>query len=99
MTMHFGDNINQIGDHNSVIKHQGGGDLLTVMEAFRARVPAADRESVDSSLAVLREHGLADEPARQALRTIAGVAAMLGDTPVIDAIRSATETLGRLRDG
>ncbi|GGS14498.1 hypothetical protein [Actinokineospora fastidiosa] len=99
MTFHHGDNITQIGNHNSVTKYHGVPDLHAVIAAFRERVPAPDRESVDSSLAVLREHDLADEPARQALRTIAGVAAMLGDTPVIDAIRSATEALGRLRDG
>ncbi|MGW5055574.1 hypothetical protein [Actinokineospora sp. NPDC004072] len=97
MNVHHGDNIIQIGDHNSVTKGQGAADLFAAIEDLRSRVPAEDRAAVDGSLAVLREHDLADEPARQALRSIAGVAAMIGDTAVVEAVRAASAAAGRLR--
>ena len=88
MTFHHGDNIIQIGDHNTVNKTVP--DLLAAIDALRPHVPAADRPHYDESAAALR-----DKPDRDSLRAIAGIAAMLGPVgaPVVEAVQALTTAL------
>ncbi|GAA4412077.1 hypothetical protein ACFQV2_04000 [Actinokineospora soli] len=93
MTFHHGDNIVQIGDHNTVNKGIAPlVDLRAAVDALRPHVPPADRPLYDDSADALRA---GDDPSRESLRAIAGIAAMLGSVgaPVVEAVRSLNAVL------
>lgn len=102
---HFGDKVNQYGDHNiGMIKNQGPADpqvafreMINAVQALRDQVSAADRQVIDESMNTI---GTGDKVEKQHLRralgNIAGVAAMVGQVgvPVIESIRKVMAAFG-----
>lgn len=102
---HFGDKVNQYGNHNvGMIKNQGPADpqaafreMINAVQALRGQVSAADRQVIDESMnAIGTGDNVEKQPLRRALGNIAGVAAMVGQVgvPVIESIRKVMAAFG-----
>lgn len=102
---HFGDRVNQYGDHNvGLIKNQGPSDpqaafreMINAVQALRGQVSAADRQVIDESMNTIGTgDNVEKQPLRRALGNIAGVAAMVGQVgvPVIESIRKVMAAFG-----
>lgn len=102
---HFGDKVEQYGDHNvGIIKNQGPTDpqaafreMINAIQALRGQVSAADRQVIDESMTTIGTgHKVAKQPLRRALANIAGVATMIGQAgvPVIESIRKVMAAFG-----
>lgn len=101
---HYGDQVNQIGNHNIGIIKQEAADpqaalheMIKAVEVLRGTVSSDDRAMIDESMQVVRSGDDADKGRlRAALRNIAGVAAMVGQVgvPVIEAIRGVMKAFG-----
>jgi hypothetical protein len=102
---HFGDKINQYGDHNiGVIKNQGPTDpqaafreMINAVQVLRGQVSATDCQVIDESMDIIGTgDNVEKQPLRRALGNIAGVAAMVGQVgvPVIESIRKVMAACG-----
>ncbi|QHC26450.1 hypothetical protein [Streptomyces sp. GS7] len=102
---HFGDRVEQYGDHNTgIIKNQGPTDprsafrdMIATIQVLRNQVPAEDREIIDESLrAIGTGQDVPHGTLRRALTNISGVATMIGaaGVPVIESVRRVIEALG-----
>jgi hypothetical protein len=102
---HYGDNINQYGDHNvGKITYQAPADprlalleVIRLARELRGHVPVADRQVIDESVKVLSRGDTADHGSlRRALSGIAGIATLVGEVgaPVIEAVHKVIAALG-----
>jgi hypothetical protein len=102
--IHFGDSVEQHGDHNiGIVKNQGPADpqaalreLVAAVRLLRGQVPAEDREVLDESLDAIGD-GRDTSPGalRRALRNISGVAALVtAGAPIVESIRRILEAQG-----
>jgi hypothetical protein len=103
--INYGNQIYQPGSHNSASMSTGQSatdlaaalrELLDAVEGMQSQVPAADRQRVHASVSTVRRGEQAERGAfREALSTIAGVAAMVGGVgvPVVEAVRKVAGLL------